>query len=804
MALRPLTLASLCLLPALLGPAGAQQGRAVPVVTELRVPGKRAVARVWNARGPDGREVPHYSVSADGERFTAALATDYELRLRYERFDPLAGEPAVPAELRASPANRLWIVQCRTQVLEDWRAALREAGAEIHFFLANHAEVVALEPSELAAVRALPFVRSVTPFHPAFKLEEELLTELARGRSGEVTVNLLTTRRGEHAPVVRWVEARGGRIEHVSAETHFMTATLARAALPGLAALDEVQWIDRWSAPGNDMNHARAVHGANFVEALHGFTGQGVRVEVMDAGFDTTHPDMTSFLVHNGNTPAGHGTCTSGIVLGDGLARPNARGAAPDAFLVVADYDLAYSGGSRYAHTGQLVNPALPYKCVLQSNSWGGGLTTAYTATAQNMDLILFDHARISILQSQSNFGSQSSRPEAWAKNIISVGGIFHNDTPGKADDSWSGGASIGPAADGRIKPDVASFFDNILCADMVGALGYSSTNYYSSFGGTSGATPIVAGHLALLYQMWHEGLFGNPTPGATPFENAPNNTTAKALLINSATPWSFTGTTHDLTRTHQGWGHPDLERLSLASARMLVVDEADVLAELASKSYTVEVLPGEASLRVTMVYRDPPGTTSSTLHRINDLDLVVTSPSSKVYLGNVGLNVGNTSTAGGVANTVDTVENVFLDAPEVGLWTVTVTASDVNQDAHVETGAVDVDFALVVSGAEPPPTAPPAVPTHLEGRATNTQVQLSFVDNADDETGFELERSDDGLVFTPLASLAANDTQHTDPGLVPFSTHHYRVRALNSIGPSAWSNVAVVVTRKAVGAGPP
>src|SRR5512134_1500806 len=128
----------------------AQAARGAPEVREIRVPGKRAVARVW-----DERAVPHYSVSLDGQRFTAATATDYELRLRFGAFDPLAREPEVPAGLRASPGNRLHVVQCWTQVLEDWRAALREAGAEIHLFLANHAQVVEADESVLARVRAL-------------------------------------------------------------------------------------------------------------------------------------------------------------------------------------------------------------------------------------------------------------------------------------------------------------------------------------------------------------------------------------------------------------------------------------------------------------------------------------------------------------------------------------------------------------------------------------------------------------------------------------------------------------------------
>jgi len=99
------------------------------------------------------------------------------------------------------------------------------------------------------------------------------------------------------------------------------------------------------------------------------------------------------------------------------------------------------------------------------------------------------------------------------------------------------------------------------------------------------------------------------------------------------------------------------------------------------------------------MIYRDWPGTTGSSLHRINDMDLMVTDPSGTVYWGNRGLKNNMWSNAGGNPNTKDTVENVFVQKPASGTWIVTVIASELNQDTHVETAVLDSDYALVVSG---------------------------------------------------------------------------------------------------------
>ena len=95
---------------------------------------------------------------------------------------------------------------------------------------------------------------------------------------------------------------------------------------------------------------------------------------------------------------------------------------------------------------------------------------------------------------------------------------------------------------------------------------------------------------------------------------------------------------------------------------------------------------------------------------RVNDLSLKVTSPGGVIYWGNNGLNASNTSAAGGVANTVDTVENVFLVNPQAGTWTVEVIGTSVAVDAYptgkagvVPVAPTDAGFSLVVTGGVAP-----------------------------------------------------------------------------------------------------
>ena len=89
-----------------------------------------------------------------------------------------------------------------------------------------------------------------------------------------------------------------------------------------------------------------------------------------------------------------------------------------------------------------------------------------------------------------------------------------------------------------------------------------------------------------------------------------------------------------------------------------------------------------------------------------------------------------------------------------------------------------------------------PAAPTGLTATAvSSTQINLAWTDPATNETGFEIERSPDGTTFTPLATVAANATTYVNTGLTAATTYHYRVRATNGTGPSAWSNVATAQT---------
>jgi hypothetical protein len=671
---------------------------------------------LWAELPPEASPQSYYAISLDGINMATVRETSYVIELRHRRFDPLLPvlDRGIAADLQANDATNLYLVQFWTQPLEEYRMAIQDAGGVLHKFLTNHAHYVRMTPEVRDSVSALPFVRWVGPVLPEYKLEREFeppSASLARVASQRYSIML--NERGSEAQgrVVAALKILGAEVHGTTPLGFRVEATMSVDQVQTLAVLDDVMFIDRKGDLELDLDIVRQIGGADYVESVAGFTGQGVRAEVADSELDVTHPEWSAApIIHISGGGVNHGTSVYGILFGRG-ADPQARGIIPDAVGIFAQSNTLLGGGlTRYTHTAELVDPLGPYRAVLQTNSTGDPRTFFYTTISAEMDDVIFIND-ITITQSQSNSGTQNSRPQAWAKNVVSGGAVQHFDTLSRADDSWSvGSGSIGPGADGRIKPDLSFFYDKTYSATRRPGSPPAGAATYTEFGGTSGATPSIAGYFGLFYQMWSEQVFGNavPNPGGTVFENRPHMTTAKAAMINTATQYPFSGLAHDMTRVHQGWGMPSVRYLYDVRDKIGFIDETEVLQNLESVEFLPFVEPGEPELRVTMTYADPMGMPGAGVHRINDLTLKVTSPSSTVYWGNNGLLDGNFSSPGGSANTIDTVENVFIQNPEAGIWSVEVIASEINEDSHVETPEVDADFALIVSGANCCANEPP------------------------------------------------------------------------------------------------
>jgi hypothetical protein len=103
-----------------------------------------------------------------------------------------------------------------------------------------------------------------------------------------------------------------------------------------------------------------------------------------------------------------------------------------------------------------------------------------------------------------------------------------------------------------------------------------------------------------------------------------------------------------------------------------------------------------------------------------------------------------------------------------------------------------EADNLLSVLGVTVP-VAPDEVSTDTTGAGS---IQVSWRDNATNETGYTIERRADGnYIWEMVASVSAGTTVFTDTGLQPATKYHYRVSASGINGSSAQSSIDTTTT---------
>lgn len=194
----------------------------------------------------------------------------------------------------------------------------------------------------------------------------------------------------------------------------------------------------------------------------------------------------------------------------------------------------------------------------------------------------------------------------------------------------------------------------------------------------------------------------------------------------------------------------------------------------------------GSLALPRTTAYVDWVPTTgldAGTVHETPDLSTIV-----QEIIDRVGYD-----SAGGIGF-------LFTDAGASNFTGVDFASYD---DVTYDPPALDVEYS-------DPPQPPPAAPSNLVavinpvGPGTlwndSDEIILTWTDNSDDETNFELQRSGiqpfdegGGGIISPL--IDPNLETFTDSGLTPNVIVYYRLRAVNANGNSDWSNTASALT---------
>lgn len=102
----------------------------------------------------------------------------------------------------------------------------------------------------------------------------------------------------------------------------------------------------------------------------------------------------------------------------------------------------------------------------------------------------------------------------------------------------------------------------------------------------------------------------------------------------------------------------------------------------------------------------------------------------------------------------------------------------------------------LIATGTSDGGSTTVAAPSNLTASVvSSSQINLSWSDNSNNETGFTIQRASGGGSYSTIATVGANTTSYNNTGLSANTTYSYRVRAYSGSATSSFSNTASATT---------
>lgn len=541
------------------------------------------------------------------------------------------------------------------------QAGIARLGVKLLDYLPDHAYLASVpEGVSLTALNAYG-VRAYAHPGAEFQLSKALYTQQYPAhamRGEEIALVVMPYRDIARADILPALQARFRVIE----EGHHgrtVQVQLAPGQLPALLALPFVQYVEP-VAPAStpDDVRGRSLHRSNAINTQYGagrhYDGTGVTVGLADDGNIGPHIDYTGRLTDYATANTGnHGDMTAGIFFGAGNRNPDIVGHASGAYMHYWDIGT-------YEHIVDAVAHYNTLGVTLTSTSYSQGQGGVYTTDSEFIDDQIYNQPWLEHVFSAGNAGTSDHGYGAgagWAnitggykaaKSVITCGNLNNVDV-------LEGSSSRGPADDGRIKPDI--------CANGANQLSTDAPNGDQVGGGTSAASPSVAGCITQLYHAY-KSLNGG---------NLPASGLIKASILNTAEDLGNPGPDYK-----HGWGRIN----SLRAVRVLEDNRylTASVAQGASNTHTLNVPAGTSELRVMVYWTDYPGSPSAVKALVNDLDITVTNGTTfQPWVLNPAPNAGtlNANAVRGTDN-LNNVEQVTISNPTAGTTTVTVSGTTV------------------------------------------------------------------------------------------------------------------------------
>jgi hypothetical protein len=540
------------------------------------------------------------------------------------------------------------------------RKQLRDKGIRLMDYIPGAAYTASItKPLSLTPLKSLK-VRAILPYEQDLKVDKRLKPNQTKDQ--EVMLSYFTGipfNKVEEELTTRNFSIIDTSFKHFN----IITITLPAGKLNELAGLPFVQYIEQKPPPPVNLIHeSKNITETNILQSnlpgKYNLTGEGVTIGIFESasGWPFPHADWIDRMIEGSSEGNYHATHVFGIAAGGGIINERNKGYAPKSRIIgqqswsyfamerfIRDSGMVagnHSYGDGYACTGSYALYGIVYDKVsgifpTYQNVFACG--NGGTANCNN--------------GYPTGFGTIAYFPGANSgKNVLSVGSIL------KDGSLWIG-SSRGPGLGGLLKPEVT--------APGAAILSTTPNNNYGNNTGTSMAAPAVVGGLALLNQRYRQ-LNNN---------NLPDAGLMKAVICNSATDAGNVGPDYSF-----GFGVMNL----LRAAKTLDNHQyfTDSVSNASQKQHTIQVPSGATQLKVMLYWNDVPLNTLSSRMLINDLDLKVANPSGTSILP-LTLETDPTKLtlpATRKEDHVNNIEQVLIDNPDPGNYTITVRGTEIGQ----------------------------------------------------------------------------------------------------------------------------
>ncbi|KPA10656.1 subtilisin-like serine protease, partial [Candidatus Magnetomorum sp. HK-1] len=386
---------------------------------------------------------------------------------------------------------------------------------------------------------------------------------------------------------------------------------------------------------------------------------------------------------------SGHGTHVAGTILGNGYhsgSQPQLDYYPESAYVGIAPKASLVFQAAEDSTTGMLLGLMLDLSQIfaqayyadarIHSNSWGAASASTYSAESTDVDQFMWEYKDFLIVFAAGNSGvdmDHDGRIDPYSicspstsKNCLTVGGSesvrtnegytctwgdcwsdlyakdpIASDFLSDNQDGMAAFSSRGPTIDGRYKPDIVAPSTNILSTrsskSTYDGWGLIPNQHYLYMGGTSMATPIVAGTAVLMREYLIK-------IGMTDLSSA----LIKAALINAADNMNqgqYNKVSDfeipDITPNNvNGWGRVNLGNgVYPETPKAIIYKDDDTLETNGIHDYFFEVTDSSNPLKVNLVWTDFPGSPVAQGGLVNDLDLHMIGPNKQIHYPDGAMN---------------------------------------------------------------------------------------------------------------------------------------------------------------------